>query len=139
MLVRRKWTGVGVIGAVALGAAMFIGGCAETNGVDVYNATDQVVKVEMLSHDATGAMSVYSTAIINRGATFTNRMEEPVRGQALRARFMLEHETQADENWVMLNLPGKSTRFYQLELVDGRLKAVAQKRGRPEAQTSPAQ
>jgi hypothetical protein len=118
-------------------AAVVLGGCADTHGVDVYNATGEIVTVEMLSHDAAGTMTVYSTATINRDATFTNRMESPVRGQALRARFMLEGQSMDDENWVMLNLPNKSTRFYQLEVVDGRLKAVVQKRGRPEAVTAP--
>lgn len=114
-----------------------LGGCADANGVDVYNATGEVVNVEMLTLDAGGTMTVYATGTINRDSTFSNRMESPVRGQAMRARFTLDGQSLADENWVMLNLPGKSTRFYQLELVDGRLKAVTQKRGRPEAVKAP--
>lgn len=134
MLVRLS----GLVMFAAMTAAVATtGGCAETHGVDVYNATGEIVTVEMLSHDAAGTMTVYSTGTINRDSTFTNRMESPVRGQALRARFMLEGQSLADENWVMLNLPDNSTRFYQLELVDGRLKAVTQKRGRPEKEKSP--
>lgn len=122
----------GMFSAMFVVAGLNFGGCAPTHGVDVYNATGEYVTVEMLSHDAAGDMNVYSTATLNRDATFINSMESPVKGQSLRARFRLEDQTLADENWVMLNLPEKTTRYYRLELIDGRLKAIEEKRGRPE-------
>lgn len=113
-------------------AGLTLSGCAPTHGVDVYNATGEYVTVEMLSHDAAGDMTLYSTATLNRDSTFINSMDSPVKGQSLRARFRLEDQTLADENWVMLNLPEKTTRYFRLELADGRLKAIEEKRGRPE-------
>lgn len=120
-----------MVGAVMVPLA--VGACAPTHGVDVYNATGQVISVEMLSHDPNGEMTTYGSATINRDASFVNSMEAPVRGQSMRARFRVEGESLAEENWVMVNLPGKTMRYYQLEMVDGRLKAVEQKRGRPES------
>lgn len=117
--------------------ALVLASCAPNYGVDVYNDTDRIVNVEMLTLDPGGTMTVYSTARLNRGGTFINRMDEAPRGQTMRARFTLEGQTVADENWVMLNLPDSKTRFYQLELApDGRLKAVTQKPNRPERETS---
>ncbi len=117
--------------------ALALTACAPNYGVDVYNATDRIVNVEMLTLDPGGTMTVYSTATLNRGGTFINRMDDAPRGQTMRARFVLDGERLENENWVMLNLPTSQTRFYQLELgTDGRLKAVAQKPNRPERENA---
>lgn len=129
---RPRWIALSLIASPLLVAA----GCAPTYGVDVYNATDKIVNVELLTLDPEGTMTVYSTGTINKEGTFINRMDKSPRGQTMRARFMIDGQKLEDENWVMLNLPTTQTRFFQLELADGRLKAVPQKPNRPEREKS---
>lgn len=116
--------------------AAYSGGCTPTRGVNVHNATGEMVSVEMLAHEPSGEVVTYGKAVVDIDETFLNTMVEPVRGQTLRARFRLGSQTLADENWVMINLPKDTTRYYSLQVIDGRLKALPQLRGRPESNTS---
>ena len=119
-------------GAVLAGAALGLGACESTHGVYVQNATDQVVRAEMLTVNTAGESSVYSTALISSGATFVNRMPEPVRGQTMRVRLILENQTADDNNWIMLSLPDKKKpRHFVLHLENGRLRADEAKRRNP--------
>lgn len=117
---------LGSLGLAALG----LGACSATHGVEVYNDTGQVVRAELLTVNARGESNTYSKAIVNRNAMFENRMYETVSGQLMRARFTLADQTVDDGNWVMLNLPETSTRSYNLRLDGGRLRAEESK-GRP--------
>ena len=123
------------LSAAAIMATCALGACDHgTKGVEVYNETDEILRAEMISVNAVGESSVYSTAIINRGGTFSNRMVESVRGQSMRVRFTLAEQPPGETNWngsVLLSLPEKSVRVYSLRFEVGRLRADEYKRSRP--------
>lgn len=123
------------LSAVAMVVVSTLGACsAKTNGVEVYNETDEIIRAEMLSVNAKGETSAYSSAIVNRGARFLNEMAKPVRGQSMRVRFSLAEQPQGERSGngaVTLNLPENSVRVYSLHMDQGRLYAEEFKRARP--------
>lgn len=124
--------------AVALAAPLLmLPGCGpDTHGVNLVNSTDRVVLAEFLTIDTAGEMTPYGRAIVQPGDQFTHRMEDAPRGQRSRVRLVLEGETPDYDNWVLMSLSEEKTRYYDLRLIDGRLRAVEQKRGRPTPRTT---
>ena len=114
------------------GIVLTLAACGDVAyGVEVYNDTDEVIRAEMLTVNAQGESAPYSSAIVNRGAVFENRMAGPVRDQAMRVRFTLADNPRDDPNWIMLSIPQDKSRTYSLRLEGGRLRAQEFTRSKP--------
>jgi hypothetical protein len=101
-----------------------LGACAvDTHGVSVTNQTDRIVRAELLQLRKDGEMTVYSSQIVGVGGEFRNMVDSDERRRGMRVRFMLADQNLEDGNWVMLNLPDKKDRVYDLVLVGPRLSA----------------
>ncbi len=115
---------------IALSGLPALGGCStDTLGVRVTNQTDQIVRAELLQLRKDGDLSVYSFQTLGPGAEFANMVAGDERRRGMRVRFLLAGQKLEDGNWVMLNLPEKHSRLYDLMLVGGRLTARELKRG----------
>ncbi len=116
-------TAVGTVG-------LALGGCSsDTHGVRVNNQTDRIVRAELVQLRKDGEMTVYSTQTLGPGAEFKNMIESDEYRRGMRVRFSLTEQKIEDANWVMLALPEKQDRLYDLMLVGGRLTAREWKRG----------
>jgi len=118
--------------AAALAAASLLGGCSigSVHGVEINNATDRIVRIELLQLRKTGEMTVYSTQMLGPGGAFKNKVDSEERRSGMRVRMMLEGQSVGDANWVMLNLPATSDRVYDLALIGNRLSAREQSKGK---------
>lgn len=118
--------------ASLLGASALLGGCSigGVHGVEINNTTDRIVRVELLQLRKTGEMTVYSTQMLGPGGAFKNKVDSEERRPGMRVRMMLEGQTVGDANWIMLNLPDKNDRVYDLMLVGNRLSAREQSKGK---------
>lgn len=118
--------------ASLLGASALLTGCSigGVHGVEVNNATDRIVRVELLQLRKTGEMTVYSTQILGPGGAFKNKVDSEERRPGMRVRMMLEGQSVEDANWIMLNLPDSRDRVYDLMLVGNRLSAREQSKGK---------
>lgn len=118
--------------ATLLGASALLGGCSigGVHGVEINNTTDRIVRVELLQLRKTGEMTVYSTQMLGPGGEFKNKIDSEERRPGMRIRMMLEGQKVEDANWIMLNLPDKHDRVYDLMLVSNRLSAREQSKGK---------
>ncbi len=108
-----------------------LGGC-ESYGLDVRNDTNQILKVEFLDVSSTGSTTVMGTSVLPKHAEFTHKLDDSVYGNGRRVRFILPDASPEDEDLaaVDLKLPDTRTRYYNLEVVNGRLVARELVRGR---------
>jgi hypothetical protein len=116
-----------IIGAAAL--ATLTGCAADTHGVLVTNQTDRIVRAELILLRKDGEMTTYSTQTLSPGAEFKNMVDGDERRRGMRVRFSLSDQKIEDANWVMLNLPTKEDRIYDLLLLGPRLTAREFKKG----------
>lgn len=129
----RRSTALTLLPAASLlGASTLLGGCSigGVHGVEINNTTDRIVRVELLQLRKTGEMTVYSTQMLGPGGAFKNKVDSEERRPGMRVRMMLEGQRVEDANWIMLNLPEKNDRVYDLMLVSNRLTAREQSKGK---------
>ncbi len=125
---------------VAAGATLVLAGCetsatapwenfASAHGVRVTNQTDRIVRAELVQLRPNGEMTTWSTQTVSPGAEFKDVVDGEERRPGMRVRFTLADQTVADGNWVLLNLPDKKDRVYDLVLIGNHLSAREQRRG----------
>jgi hypothetical protein len=118
--------------------ALGLGGC-QSYGLDVRNDTGQILKVELMDISPTGSASVMGSSVLPKYAAFTHKLDDSTYGNGRRVRFLLPETSpdEADLGQVELKVPEARTRYYNLEVVNGRLVARELVRGRRTENTTP--
>ncbi|GEM_PF-3523812 len=128
MMTPLRMAAMGFIGATALCAAT---GCSTTYGVDIQNRTGQNLMVEFMDVASDGSTTTYSTARLGPKGSFTNQVTHTEQGFGKRVRFSLpDRPPQDSAARVDLKLSDDRSRYYDLELNNGRLVAKELAKGR---------
>lgn len=111
-----------------------LGGCVSPRGVEVANNTGRTVKVEYMTVKGDGTTTVYSEGIVSAGSNVTYKVEEEGTN-GVRVRFSLPEAPEDSGSQVIMKMPDKQTRYFNLEYISGRLIAREQKKWRSDNQT----
>ena len=123
-----------------LGAGLLVagvlGGCSTPPGVEVTNKTGQTLRVEYLGVKADGSTQVYSTGVFANNSNLHYKVEqEGTFGNQV--RFSIPDAPLDDGSSVLLKLSEKSTRYYDLEYLSGRLYARELRKSRIDSGVKP--